>query len=255
MNSMPVIFLGHGSPMNAIEDNAHTREWRRLGASIPRPEAILCVSAHWFIRGTKVTGEAQPKQFYDMYGFPEELYRLVYPVPGSPELANRVPELLPAKVEADSSWGIDHGAWSVLTHLFPTADIPVVQLSLDRNAPPELHYRLGAALKPLRNEGILILGSGNVVHNLAMVNWHMRGGFDWADRFDEQIRDKIVERDFEVVTGYRSWNKDASLAVPTPDHYLPLLYVLGASDPQDQLRVINADRVLGSLSMTGYIFG
>lgn len=255
MSKMPVIFVGHGSPTNAIEDNAYTREWRRLGAAFPKPRGILCVSAHWFVRGTKINTTAAPQQIYDMYGFPPELYALKYPAQGSPALAARVLELLHGPAEADNSWGIDHGAWSVLVHLFPTADIPVVQLSLDRGAPASAHYKLAAALKPLREEGILLLASGNVVHNLGRVAWGMNGGLDWAERFDLQIRDSILQKDIAAVADYPALGSDAALAVPTPEHFLPLLYALGASDPADQVSVFNRSCVLGSLSMTGYVFG
>ncbi len=254
MNKMPVLFVGHGSPLNAIEENAYTREWRKLAESIPKPKAILSVSAHWYARGSKVNSLDEPKQIYDMYGFPQELYDLVYPAKGSPVLAKRVQELLPGKVETDNSWGIDHGTWSVLVKMYPHADIPVVQLSVDRTASAEAHLTLGKALKPLRDEGILILASGNVVHNLSRVAWNMHGGFDWALDFDKYIKDRVLNSDHDGVAGYALLGQTASLAVPTPDHFFPLLYALGASETGDEISVFNEACVLGSLSMTGYVF-
>jgi 4,5-DOPA dioxygenase extradiol len=251
---MPVLFVGHGSPMNAIEDNEFSRAWRALGEALPRPKAILSVSAHWYVAGTRVNGQARPRQVYDMYGFPQPLYRLKYEAPGAPELAARVRTLLPEAVQ-DDRWGIDHGSWSVLVHMFPGADVPVTQLSVDYNAPAEAHYRMGRALAPLRDEGVLILASGNVVHDLRCVDWDMEGGFPWADEFDEFIRRGVLEDRPEDVVHYERAGHSAREAFPTPDHFDPLLYALGAREAGDAAEAFCVKRVLGSLSMTGYRFG
>ncbi len=251
---MPVLFVGHGSPMNAIEDNEFSRTWRALGEALPRPRAILAVSAHWYVSGTRVNAAAQMRQIYDMYGFPQPLYQLKYPAPGAPELAAQVMELLPEAVQ-DGSWGIDHGSWSVLCHMFPAADVPVTQLSIDHNAPPDAHYRMGQALKPLREDGVLILARGNVVHNLGRVDWDREGGLPWADEFDEYVCRAVLEdRPQDVVHSERAGHS-AREAFPTPDHFYPLLYALGAREPGDAAQVFCKKRVLGSLSMTGYRFG
>lgn len=251
---MPVLFVGHGSPMNAIEENEFSRAWRALGEALPRPRAILAVSAHWFVAGTRVNGAAQPRQIYDMYGFPQPLYQMKYPAPGAPELALRVRELLP-KAEQDDRWGIDHGTWSVLCHMFPAADVPVTQLSVDYGAPAETHYEIGRALAPLREEGVLILASGNVVHDLRRVDWDMEGGLPWADEFDEYVRRAVLEDRPEDVVQYSRAGDCAREAFPTPDHFYPLLYALGAREPDEAVEVFCKKRVLGSLSMTGYRFG
>lgn len=248
-----MLFVGHGSPMNAIEDNAFTRGWRAVAARLPRPKAILAVSAHWYVEGTRTSDEARPRTIHDMYGFPRPLYEVQYPSPGSPELAQRVTQLCPGTA-IDNTWGIDHGTWSVLVHMFPQADIPVVQLSVDARKSAGAHFELGRQLAPLRDEGVLILGSGNVVHNLRLVDWRSTGGLPWADEFDTYIRGRIEARDFASVVDHRSAGAAADMAFPTPDHYDPLLYVLGASSTDDKLTVFNEARVLGSISMTGYLF-
>ncbi len=247
------MFAGHGSPMNAIEDNAFTRGWRAVAARLPRPKAILAVSAHWYAEGTRTSDEVQPRTIHDMYGFPRPLYEVQYPSLGSPELAQRVTQLCPGTA-IDNTWGIDHGTWSVLVHMFPAADIPVVQLSVDARKSADAHFELGQSLKPLRDEGVLILGSGNVVHNLSLVDWRNAGGYAWADEFDTYIRGRIEARDFARVVDHHSAGASAEMAFPTPDHYYPLLYVLGASHPDDKLTVFNEARVLGSISMTNYLF-
>jgi len=252
---MPVLFVGHGSPMNAIEDNAFTRTWRELAASIPRPRAILMVSAHWYTHGTRATDSPRPETVYDMYGFPERLYAVRYRPEGAPQLARGAAALLPDGAAFDASWGIDHGAWSVLVHMYPRADIPVVQLSVDRDAGPEAHYALGRALSPLRDAGVLLMGSGNVVHNLARVNWSMEDtGYPWADEFDVFVKDAVTGWRHGDVIRYGSAGA-AKDAFRTPDHYYPLLYVLGAADNGEPVRVFNESRVLGALSMTGYLIG
>lgn len=254
MSRMPVVFVGHGSPMNAIESNPFTEQWQKIVAEIPRPEAILSISAHWFTRGTRVSDAEQPRMVYDMYGFPAELYRVRYDAPGSPTLAAQVQKALGNRVQADATWGLDHGTWSVLRWMFPAADIPVVQLSVDANASMRDYFEMGKRLAPLREQGILIFGSGNVVHHLARVAWDMRGGFPWADEFDAYIKTNILARHAENVIDYHRAGASASLAFPTPDHFAPLLYALGASNAGDTVRVFNDQRVLGSLSMTGYLF-
>ena len=228
---MPAIFVGHGNPMNIIRHNRWTEGWRNLGASIPRPKAILVVSAHWYVPATMLTAMPHPRTIYDFGGFPKELYEITYPAPGNPVLAKNVRDLLaPLPVELDEEWGFDHGAWSVLHHLFPKADIPVVQLSIDRTKPPAFHYEIGKLLAPLRKEGVLILGSGNLVHNLRLYEWGRPDAeaLDWAARFEEKARGLLLAgRDTELID-YPAMGPDAKLSIPTPDHYLPLLYVLGS---------------------------
>lgn len=244
---MPVLFVGHGSPMNAIEDNDLTKKWREISASMPIPKCILCVSAHWMSDETLTSDAEEPEQIYDMYGFPQELYDLKYEPPGSRFYANKIQKTL--GIEINNDWGIDHGTWSVLTHMYPDADIPVVQLSLDMTKPYAEHYAIGQKLRSLREEGVLILGSGNVVHNLRLVDWHRDGGFSWAYEFDNYIKEAILKTDHKAVMDH-----PMSPAVPTTDHFLPLLYVLGASNIIDKIEVFNQVCQLGSLSMTGYLF-
>lgn len=251
-NKMPVIFVGHGSPMNAIEDNSFTEKWEEIGRILPKPSAILCVSAHWFSNGSFVSDEANPKQIYDMYGFPKELYELKYPVKGSPILAEKVKDML--EIEIDNDWGIDHGTWSVLCKMYPEADIPTFQLSVNRNEDAKYYYDLGRQLSSLREEGVLIIGSGNVVHNLRLIEWDMPfGGFDWAHEFDDIVKNHIREGNHNALIDYKNL-PSSSLAVPTIDHYAPLLYVLGAAGESSQVSVFNDSCVMGSLSMTSYIF-
>jgi 4,5-DOPA dioxygenase extradiol len=226
---MPAILFGHGNPMNALLRNAYSDGWAAVGDSLPRPAAVLAVSAHWFIPETAVTASPAPRTIHDFGGFPPELYRVEYPAPGSPELANRVQALLaPIPVTLDGHWGLDHGTWSVLCHVFPQADIPVVQLSIDETRPPEFHYELGKRLAPLREEGVLIIGSGNIVHNLHAYAWGRHGvePFDWAVRFEEQVRAALLGGDDAPLVAYQALGRDAMLSVPTPEHYLPLLYVI-----------------------------
>ena len=252
---MPVIFVGHGSPMNAIEDNEYTKTWRSLGERLPRPEAIVSISAHWYTKGTKIMNEESPKTIYDMYGFPKELYEIIYDSPGSPKLAGATKELISKETEYDNSWGIDHGTWSVLVHMYPDRDIPVFQISIDAYAPPEVHYNIGRELRELRKEGVLILGSGNIVHNLRLVDWHQKNkGFDWAYEFDDYIYESILNNNHEAIIRYKEKGDIARLAVPTPDHFYPLLYVLGASDEKDKISAFNKSCELGSLTMTGYLW-
>ena len=251
---MPALFIGHGSPMNAIEDNSFSRAWSALGATLTEPKAILSVSAHWFTRGTKVNDSPKPGMIYDMYGFPEELYQLNYPAPGSPELAYRVRSLVGDSVSIDNNWGLDHGTWSVLHRVFPQANIPVVQLSVNAMLTPAEHYAIGQTLRPLRDEGVLIFGSGNVVHNLSRVDWRMNDGQPWAQEFDQWIHQAIETGDHDPVIHYDRAGEAAQLSVPSMDHFAPLLYVLGASDADDAITTVNAECTLGSMSMTSYLF-
>jgi 4,5-DOPA dioxygenase extradiol len=254
---MPALFLGHGSPMNALEHNLHTAAWRELGATLPRPKAILSVSAHWYVGGTAVTAMQQPKTIHDFGGFPQALFDVRYPAPGDPALAARVKQLLsPLDVGLDPSWGLDHGTWSVLTHVYPAADIPVVQLAIDATQPAEFHYRLGSQLGPLRDEGVLILGSGNIVHNLRAINWNADApGYDWAQRFDAAVRDCLAHNDHAALIGYENFGSDARLSVPTPEHYLPLLYIAGLQQAGEPLRFPTEGLQNGSISMRSVLVG
>lgn len=252
---IPALFVGHGSPMNAIEDNEFSRFWTELGKSLPRLKAILCISAHWETDGTKVTAQEQPRTIHDFYNFPEPLYQVRYPAPGSPELAQLATQTVrTTPVGLDYDWGLDHGAWSVLCRMISHADVPVVQLSLDRSKAPRAHYEIGKELKALRNKGVLILGSGNVVHNLREVVWE-DSGYDWAREFDEKVRDLILAGDHEAVIEYTKLGRAANLSVPTNEHYLPLLYTLAVQD-RDEAAVFFAEKVtLGSISMRSLRLG
>jgi 4,5-DOPA dioxygenase extradiol len=235
---LPAIFFGHGSPMNTLANNRYTEAWRQLGALSGKPKAILAISAHWFTRGTAVTAMEQPKTIHDFYGFPQALFDVRYPAPGDPQLAARVRDLLaPVAVALDESWGLDHGTWSVLKHAFPDADVPVVQLAIDATQPASFHHALGAHLAPLRDEGVLIVGSGNVVHNLGTIGWGGGPPYDWAVRFNDYVREAIAARQYDRLIEYEKAGPDARLAVPTPEHYLPLLYVLGAQRDDESVHI------------------
>jgi 4,5-DOPA dioxygenase extradiol len=228
---LPAIFFGHGNPMNALSDNAYTQAWRHIGERLPPPDAILCVSAHWYGPGIAVTVDARPRTLHDFGGFPAELYRVRYDAPGDPALARRVRDLLaPLPVALSDTWGLDHGTWSVLCHVYPQADVPVVQLSIDETQPAAFHFDLGRRLAALRDERILIVGSGNLVHNLHAYAWgrHVPQPYDWAVRFEAEARARMSAGDFAPLVEYEALGRDAVLSVPTPEHYLPLLYVLGA---------------------------
>ncbi len=254
MKKMPVLFVGHGSPMNAIEENQFSLKWKELGETIERPKAIVSISAHWFTSRQRVMNNVNPKTIHDMYGFPEELYKLEYPADGAVNLAVRIQQLLGEECILDSSWGIDHGTWSVLHWMYADADIPVLQVSVDGNASASDYIETGKLLNNLRHEGVLIFGSGNVVHNLGRVDWEQEKGFPWADEFDDYIKNAIIQKNFRDVVEYRKAGKSADLAVPTMDHFAPLLYCLGAVEEDDTVQVFNNERVLGSMSMTGYLF-
>jgi 4,5-DOPA dioxygenase extradiol len=251
-DAMPAVFFGHGNPMNAVSSNGYTEGWAAIGNSIPRPKAVLAVSAHWYLPGTAVTASPAPRTIHDFGGFPAELYQVDYPSPGSPELARQVQKLLaPVPVTLDESWGIDHGTWSVLCHVFPEADIPVVQLSLDETQPTEFHFQLGRRLAPLRDEGILIIGSGNIVHNLHAYAWGRQNvePFDWAVRFEKQARELLLQGEDGPLIAYEKLGRDALLSIPTPDHYLPLLYVIGARRGGEQVKFPVEGVDGGSVSM------
>lgn len=236
---MPAIFFGHGSPMSALEHNAYTDGWAAIGAGLPRPRAVLAVSAHWYVPATLVTAMPNPRTIHDFGGFPPQLYQFQYPAPGDPALAGRVQSLLaPIAVGLDQQWGLDHGTWSVLCHVFPKADIPVVQLSVDSTQPPAFHYELGKRLALLRDEGVLIIGSGNVVHNLLAYSWGWRAvkPFDWAVRFEQRVRELAAAGDHEALIAYETLGRDAMMSVPTPDHYLPLFYVIALRREGEDIR-------------------
>jgi 4,5-DOPA dioxygenase extradiol len=255
---MPALFLGHGNPMNALRQNAWTSAWQAIGRALPRPRAVLAVSAHWYVRGTRVTAEPHPRTIHDFGGFPPELFRVEYPCPGDPALAARIQEhLLPTPVVPAADWGLDHGTWSVLAHVFPGAEVPVLQLSIDRSQPTSFHHDLGRRLGTLRDEGVLILGSGNVVHNLEAYAWgdHAAVAYDWTLRFEEQVRERVLSGDHQPLVDYLTLGVDAQLAVPTPEHYLPLLYVLGAQRESDVVRFPVSGVDGGSISMLGLQLG
>lgn len=254
---MPALFIGHGSPMNTLEDNRYSRVWRELGQSIPRPRAILAISAHWYINTTAVTAMARPNTLHDFGGFPQALFDYQYPAPGDPALAERIQGLLaPLPVVADQGWGLDHGTWSVLAHLFPQADIPVVQLGIDATRPHAFHYQLGQQLAVLRDEGVLMLGSGNLVHNLRAVRWGENAEpYAWAARLELLFKHSIAHGNAGALTDYLSLDPEVRLAVPTPDHYLPLLYVLGAQRPEDEVCFPVDGIEYGSISMLSVQIG
>jgi len=251
-NILPAIFFGHGNPMNAVETNAFTQGWRAIGERTGKPKAILAISAHWFVPETALTISSAPRTIHDFGGFPPELYQVRYPAPGDPDLARRVQAMLaPLPAALDDSWGLDHGTWSVLRHVYPAADVPVVQLSIDETQPPSVYFEIGRKLAPLRAEGILIVGSGNLVHNLHAYAWgrHMPEPYDWAIRFEDRARSLLLAGEFEPLLRYETLGRDARLSIPTPDHYLPLLYVIGARQDADPITFPVEGVDGGSISM------
>ena len=257
---MPVFFLGHGSPMNAIEENEFTAGWRKAGQSIPKPNAILCISAHWETRGTYVTIMEQPRTIHDFGGFPQELFNVQYPAPGSPGLAKEVMETVKnTEVRSDEKWGLDHGCWSVVKHLYPKADVPIVQMSLDYYQPAQYHYDLAKELAQLRNKGILIVGSGNIVHNLRLVAWDKLEkpgyGYDWAIEANDRVNEFILSGDHKPLINYDSQGEAFKMAIPTPEHYLPMLYTLALKEGSEEVSLFNDKAVGGSLTMTSIRVG
>jgi 4,5-DOPA dioxygenase extradiol len=257
---MPVFFFGHGSPMNAIEENEFSKEWERIGKSMPKPNAILCISAHWLTRGTFVTATEKPKTIHDFGGFPEALFAVDYPAPGSPVLAKETASLIhDIHIGLDDDWGLDHGCWSVVKHLYPDADVPVVQMSIDYNQPAQYHYDLAKQLSVLRRKGILIIGSGNMVHNLRMVAWDKMNdpgfAFDWAAEANDKMKKFILEYNHKPLIDFKEQGKAFDLAIPTPDHYFPMLYALALQDKQESLSFFNDKAVMGSLTMTSFRIG
>ncbi|RVT72831.1 4,5-DOPA dioxygenase extradiol [Flavobacterium sufflavum] len=252
---MPVLFLGHGSPMNAIEENQFVAGFRNMAKTLPQPNAILCISAHWFTKGTKVTAMEMPRTIHDFGGFPKELFAVQYPAQGNPDLAIATKELLlPTEVELDHEWGLDHGAWSVIKHLYPEANVPVIQLSIDYSKSPQYHFELAQKLSALRHKGILIIGSGNIVHNLRLVDFYNMDidnyGFDWAIEAREKVNSYLLDGNFQALIDYEKHGQALQLAIPTPEHYLPLIYTLGLKEKQEELSLFNDKLLGGSLSMT-----
>lgn len=252
---MPLLFIGHGNPMNAIEENEFVKGFRNVAKTLPRPNAILCISAHWFTRGTKVTAMEMPRTIHDFGGFPKELYEVQYPSKGSPSLAKETKQLLnPALVELDEKWGLDHGTWSVVRHMYPEADVPVIQLSIDYTKPASYHYELAKQLSSLREKGVLIIGSGNIIHNLGLVDFQNFNkdnyGFSWAIEAKETINSFLLDGNYQPLIDYKNLGKAIQLAVPTPDHFLPLIYTLGLQQKGESLILFNDKLFAGSLSMT-----
>jgi len=265
-HKMPVLFVGHGSPMNAIENNEFSQSWKKLAQNIPQPKAVLCISAHWLTRGTFVTASPSPKTIHDFGGFPQALFEVEYPAPGMPSLAAETAKLIKdTNVGMDHDWGFDHGSWSIVKQMYPKANIPMIQLSIDFYKPGEYHYELGKALSELRKKGVLILGSGNMVHNLRMISlprnadpakgFNVEYGFDWAIELNEVFKKHISDKNHKPLFNYKTLHKSAELAVPTPDHYFPLLYTLGLQDAKDETRFFNDKVIAGSLTMTSVIIG
>jgi len=254
---MPVLFVGHGSPMNAIETNEFSLEWQKLGKSLPKPNAILCISAHWETKGTFVTAMEKPQTIHDFGGFPQALFDVQYPAPGSPELADKTRGIVnKTKVGLDEKWGLDHGAWSVIRIMYPGADIPVIQMSLDYYQNPQYHYDLGRELSALRQKGVMVIGSGNMVHNLRAVDWGKPNqGFDWAIEASSKFKKLIMDNDHKQLINYKLLGREVELSVPTPEHYLPLLYALALKTENEKVSFFNDKCVMGSLNMTSVRIG
>lgn len=257
VTKMPAIFFGHGSPMNALENNTITQEWQKLGQTLPKPDAILAISAHWYIPMTAITAQNTNQTIHDFFGFPQELTNYDYCSQGSSEIAQCIADSLAEyKIQiTQDKWGLDHGVWSILTHMYPKPEMPILQLSIDLTKPPQWHYELGQQLNKLRTQGIMIIGSGNIVHNLGMLSWHKpQYGADWTCEFDQLIVKNIQERNSDNLINYYNLSQYSTSSVPTPEHYLPLLYIVGASDSADKLTVFNQEYHYGSLSMTSILF-
>jgi 4,5-DOPA dioxygenase extradiol len=254
---MPVLFVGHGNPMNAVETNEFSIEWQKLGKSLPKPNAILCISAHWETRGTFVTAMEKPQTIHDFGGFPQALFDVQYSAPGSPQLAKETKDIVSkTDVGLDEKWGLDHGAWSVIKRFYPEADVPVIQMSLDYYQKPQYHYDLAQELAALRNKGILIIGSGNMVHNLRAVDWGKPNqAFDWAQEANEKFKKLILDNDHQQLINYKNLGREVELSVPTPEHYLPLLYTLALKTEKDEVSFFNDKSIMGSLSMTSVRIG
>lgn len=257
---MPIFFIGHGSPMNAIQDTEFSKTWKELAETIPTPKAILCISAHWLTHQTSITANDFPPTIHDFGGFPKELFEVEYPSPGDKNLAFAIAdELREFQGKADESWGLDHGTWSILRHIYPNAEIPVLQLSIKNTTDGRYHFELGKALRHLREQNVLILGSGNLIHNLGLVDWNRMNqpnfGYDWAMRAHELFNTLILSRENEKLIKYQDLGKDANLAIPTPEHFLPFLYILGASTKDDPVQIFNDKLVMGSLNMTSVRYG
>lgn len=258
--NLPVLFVGHGSPMNGIEDNEFSQTWKKFGKEIPKPKAVIVISAHWLTNGTKITAMEKPKTIHDFGGFPQALFDVQYPAKGDPELATASSKIIKStQVELDNDWGLDHGTWTVVRHMYPNADIPVLQLSIDYNKPAQYHYDLAKQLTSLRKKGVLLIGSGNMVHNLRMVAWDKLNesnyGYDWAIEMNSIFKNKIQSGDVNSLIAYEKLGAAAQLAIPTPDHYFPLLYILGLQDKKDEINFFNDKLVGGSLTMTSVKFG
>jgi len=258
-SKMPVLFLGHGSPMNAIEENEFVTGFRSIVKEIPKPNAILCVSAHWETKGTFVTAMQNPPTIHDFGGFPKELFAVQYPAPGSPDLAKQTKSLISkTEVGLDDKWGLDHGAWSVIKHLYPNADIPIIQMSIDYSQTPQYHYELAQQIKSLREKGVLIIGSGNIVHNLGKVEWRRLNetfGYDWAIEANDRMKKFILDGNHKELINFRSQGKAFNLAIPTPEHYLPLLYSLALQEKNEEVKLFNDKAVAGALTMTSLKIG
>ncbi|HOX81505.1 MAG TPA: 4,5-DOPA dioxygenase extradiol [Chryseolinea sp.] len=248
----PLLFVGHGSPMNGIEDNEFSQRWAAMGKEIPKPTAVLCISAHWYTSGTFITAMNNPKTIHDFGGFPKALFEVQYPAPGNPELAKETAKLIHSiPVGLDHDWGLDHGTWSVVKNMYPNADIPVLQLSIDYTKPPEFHYALAKELQALRKKGVLIIGSGNMVHNLRIMNWHQPdSGFEWADEMNNTFKKLIETENHQPLIQYQTLGEAGKLSIPTPEHYLPLLYILGMKEKNESISFFNDKTVMGSISMT-----
>jgi len=256
---MPALFVGHGSPMNGLEKNEFNREWTLIGNLLPIPRAIICISAHWETRGSYITINEQPKTIHDFYGFPRELYEQQYPAPGAPNLASEIiGQINQPQIEKDAEWGLDHGTWSVLRYLYPFANVPVIQLSIDHYKDAKWHYELGKQLAFLRKRGVLIIGSGNMIHNLRMMqirqsDINAQYGYSWAIELNEIFKNRIEERNDKSLIDYTSLHKEIRYAIPTAEHYIPLLYIIGIRSPKDQIRIFNDKVIAGSLSMTSIL--